>query len=471
MSDPGVPLSGLTPTPPAVLRANLVAAVLADDPGFTANLPASLVEDLVSTGTGILAETDSAKVETVNSLTPYGANPFVLTQLGNIYGTPIGLASNTSVYLVFTGPNGLTIPIGFTVTDGSFQYRVVDGGVIGAGGVSDPIYALATIQGSWAVPSGTVTGFVTSVPSSISLSVNNPQPGIPGIATGETLENYRARVLQAGLAASQGMPRYLKTLLGNVPGVQSRLISVRQVGTLWEMLVGGGDPYAVANAIWTALFDPATLTGSVTGITGITQTTLGVVTTNLNHGLTSGQSNVRIAGVVGMTGANGGPYTVTVLTPTTFTFGVNTSGFGAYVSGGTVTPNTRTAYASIYDYPDTYTIPIVIPPLQTVTVTATWNTDSTNVVNPAAVAQLGGPAIAAYINSVAVGQPINIRQAGEAFAAAISPVLPSELLSRLVLAVSINGISTAPASGTFLVNGDPESYFYAVNSGITVVQG
>ena len=83
-----------------------------------------------------------------------------------------------------------------------------------------------TFRGSWAVPAGTVSQLVTSVPSGIALTVTNPEPGTPGVATGETEANFRARVLQAGLAASQGMARYLKTLLGQVAGVQPQVPEV-----------------------------------------------------------------------------------------------------------------------------------------------------------------------------------------------------------------------------------------------------
>ena len=104
----------------------------------------------------------------------------------------------------------------------------------------------------WVGETFTVTQLVTSVPTGFSLICSNPEPGTPGVATGETEASFRARVLQAGLAASQGMARYLKTLLGQVAGVQPRLISVIQVPDNggWEIVVGGGDPYAVAYAIW-----------------------------------------------------------------------------------------------------------------------------------------------------------------------------------------------------------------------------
>jgi len=70
-------------------------------------------------------------------------------------------------------------------------------------------------------------------------------------------------------------------------------------------------------------------------ITGATQANPAVLTTT---GLTAGQFKVgemiTISGVVGMTQLNGNTYTVTAVTATTVTINVDSTGFGAYVSGG-----------------------------------------------------------------------------------------------------------------------------------------
>lgn len=464
--------AGPQPTPPSTLNTDLIAIVTASDPGYTV-LPGGLIEDLSSTGTGALVISDSFRVDLLNSLTPFGSNPFLLVQLGNVYGVPAGQASNTSVFVVFSGSVGFPIPPGFLVSDGTYQYSVQIGGVINSGGSSDPVFCLATIPGIWAVGAGTVSLLVTSVPNTITLSCVNPEAGIPG-GTAQTLDQYRASLLQAGLAASQGMTRYLKTLLGNVPGVQQRLISARlQTSPVagWEIICGGGDQYAIANAIYEAIFYLPGIVGSTINITGITNATLGVVTTDLNHGLTTGQANVHIAGVLGMTAANGGPYTVIVVTEKTFTFGVNTSGFGSYTSGGVVTPNARNLAPSIIDYPDTYTIPFVVPPQQAVTVDLTWNTDSPNFVSPSVIQQLGAPAIIAYINSIPVGQPINLFLLQEIFQLAVASALPPAYLTRMVFTVFINGVSTPPTSGTGLIPSDPESFLFAAPNACTIIQG
>lgn len=461
--------AGLQPTSPIVIRQALVDAVAATNPGYTANLPGSLIEDIASTDVAAIALADAAKVELVNSLTPYGANNFLLRQLGNIYGVPLGLDSTTSVQVVFAGDVGFVISAGFTVSDGTYQYVVQTGGVIGTDGFSGELFALATTQGTWAVPAGTVTQLVTSVPDGITLTVDNPDPGLPGTGA-QTAEAYRAQVLQAGLAVSQGMPTALRTALHLVEGVQPRLVSVRQQSTGWEVICGGGDPYQVAYAIFTALFDISTLVGSTIAITNVTQANPGVVTTDLNHGYETGDL-VTINDVVGMTALNGNTYTATVITEKTFSIGVNTSGYGAYVSGGVCTPNDRNQEVDIYDFPDSYVVRYVQPPQQVVDIAVTWNTTSPNLVPPAGVAQLGSPALVDYVMGVVVGQPMNLFEMQTVFQQAVASLVPPEQLTRMVFTVSINGIGTPPIAGTGVIEGDPESYFFTDSTHIDITQG
>ena len=388
--------SGRVNTDPNTLRTNLIAAVSATNPGYTANLPGSLIEDIVSTDVGALVVSDQAVTETINSLTPFGANQFILAELGNIYGVTPGSTVNTSVYVVFSGTVGFVIQQGFTVSDGTYQYVVQDASIIATGGSSAPVYCVATTAGAWAVPTGSVTSLVTSVPSSVTLSVTNPTVGTPS-AAGETEEQYRARVFQAGLASAQGMPTLLKTSLTNVTGVQDRLVSVQQQSPGWKVLVGGGDPYQVANAIFQSLFDVSSLVGSTTTARNIT--------------------------------------------------------------------------VSINDYPDTYSVIFVNPPSQNVGITLTWNTTSTNVVSPTAVAQAANPALVSYINSIVVGQPINLFELQSVFQAAVADIVTPQQLTRMVFAVTINSTPVSPTSGTGIIAGDSESYFTTNTAAISIVQG
>ena len=263
--------SGPVPTSPVNLQQALISGVAATNPNYTANLPGSLIEDISSTDVGALATIDQARVDAVNSLTPYGANPFILAQLGAQFGIPQGQPTNTSVYVVFTGLAGYVIPQGFVVSDGTYQYVVQDGAIVQTNGTTSPVYCVSNQSGSWAVPAGTVTTVVTAVPTGYTLTVTNPSAGISG-QSAESVQSYRSRVLQAGQVAAQGTPSFITTLLQAVPGVVPRLVSILQVGSGWEVICGGGDPYAVANAIYQGALDLSTIVGSATTSRNITAT-------------------------------------------------------------------------------------------------------------------------------------------------------------------------------------------------------
>lgn len=465
-------IDGLAPQAPADLRAQIVTIAQGLSPGLTANLPGSLIEDVTSTETAAVIVADQARVDLVNSLTPRGSNAWLLNQLGQMAGIPIGLETNTSCFVVFNGTPGFVIAQGFIVSDGTHQYQIVDGGILQSDGNSQPLLAIGTVQGQWAVPSGTVNQQITSVPSGFPITFFNPLDGIPSSAS-ETEEQYRARVMQAGQAMSTGTIAYLKTLLGAIPGVQQRLISVRNpVGSgTWEVICGGsGDPFAVAYAIFKALFDIPTLAGSSMTVSGITNANPAVITTDLNHGYTTGQV-VQMNGATGLTVLNGSNQVATVLSQTTFSVPVNTTSSGTYTGNGVMTPNFRNQLVSVTDYPDVYAIPYVTPPLQNVSMTITWGTNSPNLVNAASIASAAQPAISNYINGISVGQPINQFEMIAVFQAATQSLLDNNLLTRLVFAVAINGTGVSPDSGTGIIEGDPESFFSTTPSAITVNQG
>jgi hypothetical protein len=461
--------AGLQPQNPNDLLAQLLSYVAATNPGYTANLPGSLIEDISSTDVGAMVLIDSARVEAVNSLTPYGANNFLLTQLGNMYGVAQGQTTNTSAYVVFTGTPGFPINPGFIVADSGHQYVVQTGGIVGASGTSAPIYVVANQTGSWAVPPNTITTVVTSVPSTITLKVTNTTAGTPSAAA-QTVAQYRAQVIQAGQASATGMPTFLKTQLLGVAGVQPNLVAVRQVGSNWQVICGGGDPYQTAYAIYKGLFNINNLQGSALAVSGITNANPGVVTTNLAHGLATGQV-ITLSGVVGMTQINGQALTITVTSPTTFSTGINTTSYDTYTSGGQLSPHPRTVTVTINDFPDAYQIPFVNPPQQQVGMVATWNTTQTNLVLNSTVQQLATPPMISYLNSLSPGYPINILDLQSIFQAAVTSVIPAQYLSKLTFLVTINGVVVNPTAGTQLIYGDPESYFYASPTSISVIRG
>jgi hypothetical protein len=467
---------GLQPASPSDLRAALIALVAATNPDYTANLPGSLIEDISSTDTFALVESDSFLVDLVNSVTPYGANAFLLNQLGILYGVDHQPVTNTAVYVVFSGPPGYVVNQGFVVGDGTYQYICQSGAICGLDGNSLPVYALATVPGAWEVLPNTVVQFLTSVPASIPLTCTNPISGIPSIS-GEPISVFRERCFTAGLAASTGMGRYLKTICGNIPGVQDRLIAVQTLGNQYVVIVGGGDPYQVAYAIWQADFYIPGLSGAVINIIGISNTNPIRITTENNHNLLTGDE-IRILDVVGMSLLNGNYYTATrlddsdPLKDTVFTINCDGTPWGPYISGGIVTPNPINTYITVSDFPDTYLVPFVIPPQERVAIIVVWRTDSPNYVSPDAIAQAAVPEIVDYVNSLPAGTtPINLNVMNKVFLDAISTIIVGEYIVDIEWTISINEVGRIPTPGTQVIYGDPYSYFYTENGKVQVLKG
>lgn len=462
--------AGAQPQSPASLQAQLLAAATAESPGLTANLPGILIEDISSTEVAGVALCDSAWVELLNSITPYGANAFILSQLGQQAGIQPGQNTNTSVYVVFASTAGLVISAGFLVGDGVNQYVVADGGIVATGGFTQPLFCVANQPGAWAVPANTVTSVLTSAPPGFTITCTNPLDGTPSPGP-QTEEDYRSQVLLANKATATGAQAFLKTQILKVPGTQKRLLSVAQIdGGGWEVIVGGtGDPYLIAYAIYRGLFDINMLAGSTMTVSGYTKANPGIITTVLNHGLVTGQTGVSVSGST-PSGYNS-TGTATVIDEKTFQLGLNTSSLGTYVSGGVVTPNARNQVISITDYPDVYSVPFVLSPSQQVSIALTWNTTAINLIADSAVQSLGATGLAAYVNSIATGQPMNLFELQNAFQAAVVSVIPTDLLTRMVFVVEINGIVVSPSSGTGIIAGDPESYFETTVNLITISRG
>jgi len=451
-----------TVTPPATLAAEAFAIAQGLAPGIT-SLPANLIGDMNATSAGSLSVAQQALVDLVNSVSPYTANAPILYQLGNVYGVQQGIGSNTSVYVTFSGTPGFVVNIGFTVSDGTYQYTVQDGGIVESGGVSAPLYCLATSAGSWAVAIGKVNQLITSVPAGVTLSCTNTTAGLPG-ASAQSLQAYQAQVIQAGLATGQGMATYLKTQLQNVSGVQSNLVAVQQVTTPttgWKVIVGNGDPYAVAQAIYTGLFNILDLvgssafigTGSISGTTmTITAVTAGTITLGCPITGTGVAANTIVTAFVSGTGGIG-----------TYTVSVSQS-----VSSETLSSGGSAETIAIQDFPDTYTITFVIPLQQSVNVAIDWTTVAgTNFVSNTVVSAAVQPAMVNYINSLYVGQPISVLEMQQVFQTATATIIPQANINKLTFAVQINGVNVSPDANGILIHGSSEGYFSTANITVT----
>ncbi|MGE4888439.1 baseplate J-like family protein, partial [Yersinia enterocolitica] len=172
--------SGPIPLTANELRDQIVTLATAQSPGITTDLPGSLVEDIVSTSVGALLVCDQARVDLINSVGPLTSNVFMLNTLAEQYGIASQKTEGlTTVPVVFTGPAGFAIPQGFLVSDGTYQYSLLDTTIIPSSGTTSPTTCAATITGSWAVPENTVNNIATSLPSDIVITCTNPTAGVP----------------------------------------------------------------------------------------------------------------------------------------------------------------------------------------------------------------------------------------------------------------------------------------------------
>ncbi|HHA1747049.1 TPA: ubiquitin-activating E1 FCCH domain-containing protein [Enterobacter roggenkampii] len=469
MSDLSVSYDAAGPVPKTSeeLRADLVSRATELSPGITTDLPGSLIEDIVGTDVGALLMADQIRVDLINSVGPLKANMYMLNLLAQQSGiSGQKTEGSTTVPVVFGGPAGFVVPQGFLVGDGTYTYQVADATIILSSGVSAMVTAIATNTGSWAVPAGTVNQIQTSLPSEITLTCTNPVAGTPGSAKESDYE-FRERVWEGQMSTVQGYPGFIRQKLTDLSNVQARLVSVVQSGNAWIVMCGGGDIYEMAGAIYKSAGDISRLKGTNLNVTGITNANPGVVTTDITHGFSNGQV-INITGVLGMSGINNVPLTITVLSPHTFSIGINTTGSGAWTGGGLVTPNLRNNVVTINDWPDDYLIPFVVPLQQLVTIKFEWATESVNYLTDATIASLVSQPVINYVNGIYAGKPMNINNVKDVFLQAVNGTLDMSLISTLNVIVTVNGIITGVDAGTNIISGDPYSYWYIASNGVIV---
>lgn len=469
MSDLSVSYDAAGPVPKTAeeLRSELVSRATELSPGITTDLPGSLIEDIVSTDVGALLICDQARVDLINSVGPLKANLSMLNLLAQQSGVAAQKTEgSTTVPVTFSGPAGFPVPQGFLVGDGTYTYQVSDATIISASGISSSVTCVATNTGSWAVLAGSVNQILTSLPSDITLTCTNPVAGTPG-GEPETNYEFRERVWQAQMSTVQGYPGFIRQKLTDLENVQARLVSVVQSGNSWVVMCGGGDIYEMAGAIYKSAGDISRLKGADLNVTGITNASPGVVTTDITHGFSSGQV-INIAGVTGMVGINNVPLTITVLSPHTFSIGIDTTASGSWTGGGLITPNLRNNVVTINDWPDNYLIPFVVPLQQLVTIKFEWATESTNYLTDATISSLVSEPVIQYVNSIYAGKPLNINNIKDVFLQSINSTIDMSLITTLNVIVTVNGVIANVDVGTNIISGDPYSYWFIASDGVTV---
>lgn len=456
---------GALPTDVSTIRDTLDTAIGVLAPGYTSNLPGTLVEDILSTDTAAVAACDQARVDCINSIPATTVNEYLLDQLGACRGITRNSGLNSRAYVQFSGPVGLVIPVGFRVSDGTYVYETISSTVITSSGSPTSLsLAVSTTSGTWEMPIGSINQVVTQ-PSQGTVTVSNPAIGIAYEA--ESSDDYRSRVLSASSMGPQGSPSYLKSKLASVAGVIPRSISVSTSGQGIIACVAGGDVYDIAQALYEGIGDPTALRGSVISVSGASLGNPCTITTNVSHNLATG-STVTIEGALGMTSINGS-FTATVTSDTTFTIPVDTSSSNPYLGGGYLTNNLALQQVTLYEGSDSFTIPFMLATPQAITMDITWSVLTSLAATDSDVSSDFKAAAVNYINGLSTGSYINL----QVLKNQLSSSLPGDIIdgfTSLSVLIYVDGVQVSPTEGDLVIKLGQFRYPTLTTDGVTVTQ-
>lgn len=458
---------GIISTDPADIRQAIISSIQEKVPDYTANLPGTLIEDLLSTSVGCLVFIDQAKVDLINSIAPSTANEALLDQIGIVYGLNRKQATNGSAYVIFKGTPGFVIPRGFIISDGVHRFYVQEASVINSTGSSNQVYAVSDDDSVFDIPAHTITKIETSVRNDVTLEVDNLQDGIPGQDYESEVE-YRSRLMEAAKIASTGTPSMIKTKLLNIEGVRERLLSVMPNGDGYSVIVGGGDPVEIANAIFQTIPTIGILKPSVIAISGIKKGNPTVISTNIAYGLQTGDKVSFTGNYPDLVGKE---FKITYLTDNSFSIPVDTSQSLDYQGGLTLNQNSRNVNVLLRDGVDNYSIPFIVPLQQKIAIQLIWHTEVDSSLYVSAIASITIPLMVQYINNIRIGEGINLYEIEKIFLNGVDEVFNQNFITKIDVSISINDIPQPNSELNKVIKGDPQSYFYVKRDDIVVTGG
>ena len=262
-----VPKIQFTPTglvlPP---DSSILAGVQGDyNDAFGGNLNPALETpqgQLASSQAAIISDANALFAEFVNQVNPDVASGFMQDAIGRIYFLNRTPGAPTSVLCDCGGDFGTLIPTGAQAQDTSGnRYICTLGGTIPfSGSISLPFACI--VDGPTPCPANTVTRIYQGIPGWD--SVNNPLPGVPGRLV-ESQAEFAYRRQQSVALNGHGSLNSVYGAVFQVPDVVD--VYATENKTSATVLVGatnypllphslyvaavGGDPTAIAQAIWT----------------------------------------------------------------------------------------------------------------------------------------------------------------------------------------------------------------------------
>lgn len=230
------------------------------------NLPSSIQNNLIDEASIIVNEFEDMIANVMNGISPAYANDFIISQLGAAFGVKRKDKSLQNVMIEWTGLAGVIIPSGSQVAseDGVYMFSTAEQCIIREDGKAT-VNAIADDYYDKVIDAHTLNVMITDILNIE--SCDNPNSSSEPILE-ESITDYRARVQNRCLANRSGTVATLHDNILKVQGVSSRLITYRtdteilegyRMNTI-EVVVGGGDDYQIAEAIFNSILFPENLT-------------------------------------------------------------------------------------------------------------------------------------------------------------------------------------------------------------------
>ena len=261
--------TGFTKDTPTQIRTDITNEAAASVAGF-ASFPAELRQNLI----------DSMVIEEIriqdmidalaNGIGPGFANDLQFKNFACSFGMTMKDFQYAQATVRFTGTVGTLIPVGTRVSNGGTTIlQTTEQKIIGSVGYSD-ILCESTQEVIVDIPANTITTLVDVLPN-VS-AVTNPAAGTSGIPA-ETIDQLKLATYNEIQSPRYGTESRAVSLLRNITGVDMRLVAFRPMQLFVtpnyyngiECVIGGGDDYEVANALFTSFLQTKNLLSDPSG--------------------------------------------------------------------------------------------------------------------------------------------------------------------------------------------------------------
>ena len=253
--------TGVIKDDPTVIRERLLNQAIEKVEGFT-DLPSGIQNNLIDESILDIVEIQDMLSNVMNSVSPSYANDFIVKELGAAFGLKIKDKALPNTTITFYGLAGVVIPEGLEVgnADGSKKFITTKSDIINAAGQVS-IYCKGADYYDTPTPANTLNVLLNQVLNVTSCTnLNDAVESTPA----ETISEFRSRFQTRAQANRSGTVAALDNALKEIEGTVDRLCTYKASQIIEEgvkeavieVVVGGGDDYQVALAIFNSVLYP-----------------------------------------------------------------------------------------------------------------------------------------------------------------------------------------------------------------------